>query len=123
MSDSKKRGHQAELAVGNYLKQKGFTILCYNYHKPFGEIDIIAQNIDFVLFVEVKMKTKQYFDPSLVITLTKQKKICRVAQDYLTKKPFYTTHSCRFDVALVSSHSDSYTITYLENAFTCPYSF
>jgi putative endonuclease len=109
-------GNNGEAATAQYLKEEGFTITEMNYRKFYGEIDVIAQKKDLVLFVEVKTRKKNYFDGSLLITPSKQKKIILVAKEYIAKHKLYES-ICRFDVALVTPEHNHYTICYIPNAF------
>ena len=110
-------GARGEAAVADYVQHKGFTILTCNYKRPCGEIDIIARNRDLLIFVEVKTRTKNYFDAAELITPAKQKRIVMTASSYLLEYN-YATMSCRFDVALISWQNESPTITYLQDAFS-----
>ena len=61
-----------EIAL-NYLESKGFTHISSNQHFTTGEIDLIMQDGEFIVFVEVK--SLQSFSPfSIYETLTKKKK-------------------------------------------------
>src|SRR5581483_5462846 len=100
MADHLELGSQAESLVAKKLEQQGFSILERNYKKPCGEIDLIALNSEYILFVEVKMRSKYYFDLEQVVTPAKQKKIMNTASIFLATHNFHDK-SCRFDVALV----------------------
>ena len=96
-----------------YLKRKGYKILCKNFRTPFGEIDIVAKNKEMIVFVEVKLrKTGKYGAPEYAITYYKKMHIIKSAFFYLKKynnfdKPY------RFDVITISSSN----IAHYENAF------
>lgn len=109
-------GTQAELFVARQLEANGFTILEHNYKKKYGEIDIIASNKDLMIFVEVKMRAKRYFDAAELITPSKQRKIITTASAYLTFNAI-EDKDCRFDVALVETRNNTFTMTYLADAF------
>ena len=103
------------------MQNKGFEILDQNYRTRRGEIDLIAFRHQLLLFVEVKMRQKNYFELSQVITTTKQRKIVIAAKEYLAHHDHYDK-ACRFDVALIEPVTTNTTttpsITYIENAFT-----
>lgn len=109
-------GYLAETFVAQHLARIGFSILERNYTKRYGEIDIIAQKKNLLVFVEVKMRTDAYFDPAELITPEKQRKILLVAQEYIDHKTNGTL-DCRFDVALVAYEQSEPHITYLTDAF------
>ena len=118
MSTTTALGTQAELLIAQHLKQQGFTILAHNYTQRCGEIDLIAQKKELLVFVEVKCRRSNYFDMAEVVTRSKQKKIIRTAQYFLcaTKRE---ESVCQFDVALVTYTPDNKSeITYIPHAFT-----
>jgi putative endonuclease len=109
-------GKQGEDMVVAYLLQEGFTILERNYRKQYGEIDIIACNKEYLVFVEVKMRRSCRFDFSCVVTPKKQQKIAFVARHYLARHT-YAYKVYRFDVALVEGIGTAAKITYIPQAF------
>lgn len=113
------RGYNAEKMVADYLVEKGYTICAHNYSLKGGEIDIIARKDEVVAFVEVKMRTKHYFNLSLVVDYSKQKKIIKTALQYAARHQL-NQHVLRFDVALVEPHVEdtAFDITFIPNAFT-----
>ncbi len=65
---NKQIGELGEKIAGNYLKNKGFEIIEYNYLKKWGEIDIVTRRTDKIHFVEVKTvsyETKQQLDEAV----------------------------------------------------------
>lgn len=112
---TKTTGNQGELAVVKKLRQDGFSILRQNYQIRQGEIDIIAQKNELVVFVEVKTRKNQYFPLSQVITPSKQRKIIATAKWFIAQNKIVDT-LLRFDVALVTEGKE-YTIDYIANAF------
>lgn len=118
MNNNKIFGNAGEDAVIAYLRERCFDIVARNYTvRPYGEIDIIAQQKDLIVFVEVKARQKEYFDTTEVITRSKQRKIATVAQIYMLRHKL--EDKCgRFDVALVTpSPTQGFAVSYLENAF------
>lgn len=110
-------GTRGEAAVANYVRRKGYTLLTCNYKRPCGEIDVIARDKSTLIFIEVKTRTKNYFDAAELITPAKQKRIIMTANSYLLEYN-HATMACRFDVALVSWQNTSPIITYLQDAFS-----
>lgn len=105
-------GALGEERVQAYLKNQGFSIRACNYRQPFGEVDIIAQKKQLLLFVEVKARAHAHFDISEVITQSKQRKIILCAHHYISNHNLYDVDA-RFDVALLDGNS----ITYITDAF------
>lgn len=90
-------GKKCELIATNYLKQKGYKILENNYKNIIGEIDIICQDNDIIVFVEVKHRTSAKFGrPIEAITSHKLMKIRQTATGYLKFKRKLDS-SVRFD--------------------------
>ncbi|MVB12930.1 hypothetical protein CAFE_36770 [Caprobacter fermentans] len=98
-------GPFGEKAASDYLTENGYRILERNYHSRFGEIDIIAENGQYIIFAEVK--TREAFSlvgPEYAVTPGKQRKIAKTALLYLQKNK--TLLQPRFDViGIVTSGS------------------
>ena len=103
MKDSRSRlGAEGERAAKGLLVAEGFRILHENYSTPLGEIDLIAQEGDVVVFVEVKARRSlEYGPPEASITLTKQRQIVKTAGIFL-KRTGRAEAACRFDVVAVT---------------------
>lgn len=99
------------------MQNNGYKILDCNFRKRFGEIDIVAQNNEVLAFVEVKSRSKKYFNLSQVVNYSKQKKIILTAKSYVASKKI-ADKALRFDVALVEQINDKYSLNYIKNAFT-----
>ena len=116
----KKIGKDGEQYVGTWLKKNGYTILEYNFTVKEGEIDIIAQKAEVIAFIEVKTRTKNYFNTSEVITKNKQQKIMKAAAYYRAQHNFIDK-LFRFDVALIDValivDDNQKAITYIPHAF------
>lgn len=115
-------GSKGESMVARFLKDNGYVIVARNYQCRFGEIDIIAENSELIIFVEVKTRKEKSAVPiEEAVDLKKQKRMIITAEDFLVKTP--TNKQPRFDVALVTIkrnnelNRDSYFLKYIENAF------
>lgn len=117
-SDRKKLGNVGERFVINYLEKNGFTIFAQNYRKFFGEIDIIAYKERLYVFVEVKTRKKELFSLTDLIPPSKQRKIIKTAESFIAQQTTYDHYIFRFDVALLVEHDTTFSMQYLENAFT-----
>lgn len=94
-------GKKSEIIASQFLKQKGYKIVEVNHKNEIGEIDIIAQDKDYLVFVEVKARFSRAFgDPTEAVNYKKQQKIRNVAQLYLMKTRNMNAN-CRFDVISV----------------------
>lgn len=116
-----KVGRSGEDRVAFFLNKNGFTVIKRNYQCRFGEIDIIAQNEKYIIFVEVKTRKENAFvSPAEAVTGIKQQRIMLTAQDYISKTECELQP--RFDVAEVTvtqkaNGSVGYNLNYIENAF------
>jgi len=78
------KGKIGETIAREYLEAKGFNIIDQNYSNDLGEIDLIAIEGNFIVFVEVKMKIGDKFGtPEDMITKGKIWQIRRVAEIWL----------------------------------------
>ena len=112
-------GRIGEDRAALFLEQKGFRILTRNYHSRFGEIDIIAENGKYIIFVEVKTReVHSLVRPLEAVTPAKRKRIAETALLYLQSHP--TGLQPRFDVIAVETSRKDHKIRsmrHLENAF------
>jgi len=91
-----KRGKYYELKACEYLKLKGYRILTTNFRTKGSEIDIIAKDKGYIVFVEVKGRRKGSLVSGFeAVDRSKQKKIERGAKIYSQTNP---DASYRFDV-------------------------
>ena len=71
-----------------FLLQKDYRILARNFRSRFGEIDIVAQKGDALVFVEVKTRwSKKFGGPFEAVTPWKIQKIKRTAEYYSLLHP------------------------------------
>jgi putative endonuclease len=120
MNEKNKRdiGKEGEDVAAKYLVEKGFEILERNYHYSHGEIDIVANDKNQLVFVEVKTRLNLEFgEPEYAINPKKIKQIKKMAELYLFDKEIEEA-DCRFDVvAIIIGDSLNPTINHYENAF------
>lgn len=113
-------GKKGEKAAASFLKKRGYRILKKNFRTSIGEIDIIAEYKDVLVFVEVKSRTDHSFGhPSMAVTPAKQKKIAQTAQVFLMKHAV-KSRQIRFDVVSVlpgKEDPDSLMVEVLQDAF------
>lgn len=91
-------GDIGEQAAADYLQDAGYHILERKYRQKIGEIDIIAEFNNTVVFAEVKTRhSTRYGFPAEAVTYRKQQKIINTALCYL-KQINQSNACCRFDV-------------------------
>jgi putative endonuclease len=116
MAESHNLGQKGEDLAADHLKKAGFKILFRNWKWGKHEIDIIAENNDFIVFAEVKTRTDDYqMHPVTAITREKQRSIIYTADVYLHK--FNINKESRFDVITIIKTGESYQIDHIEGAF------
>ena len=77
-------GELGEKMAREYLKKKGYHILETNFRCREGEIDIVAQDKDYLVFVEVRTRTGSDFGtPEESLTVTKKERLVSLALAYL----------------------------------------
>ena len=94
-------GRWGEETAVVYLENNGYTTLERNYHTAHGEIDIVANKAEVLIFVEVKTRSSHAFAyPEDSVTLRKQAHMLSTAADYLQAHP-ESGESWRFDVIAI----------------------
>jgi putative endonuclease len=116
-------GQQAEDEACKYLIRNGLKAVTRNYRCKYGEIDLIMQDEDTLVFIEVRYRKNIRFGSSAeTVTLGKQKKLIIAAQHFIQSEPRLQSSPCRFDVVALSPDSTSKksgpAIDWIRNAFT-----
>ena len=94
-------GKEGETIAVEYLAEHGYQILDRNFRSQQGEIDIIAKEGDFLVFVEVKIYSIGSIGTPLgAIRKPKKESIIHAARTYLFKKNIKNVN-CRFDVLAI----------------------
>ena len=110
-------GKIGEDLAAKFLEEKGYNIIERNYRFGHGELDIIAEKDNILIFIEVKTKKHGDFGaPINWIKRGKQLQMGRIARGYLYERNI-TDRDCRFDVVLVNWEHGLWKIDHLENAF------
>ena len=113
-------GAWGETVAAEYLRKKRFTLVGMNYKSRFGEIDLIACDRKYLIFVEVKLRKSDNFAAAAeYVDFRKQNRLRLTAQMYLSENP--TKLQPRFDVIEVYApqgiHTQKPVINHLEDAF------
>ena len=120
-----KVGENGEKRVAEFLRKNGFSVVKRNYQCRYGEIDIIAENKQYILFVEVKTRKENALISGIeAVNSHKQQRIVLAAQDYITKT--LCEKQPRFDVAEVTVTEKvdggmAFNLKYIKNAFQVIY--
>jgi putative endonuclease len=116
MAESHSLGRQGEEVAVNHLKNKGYRILHRNWVSGKKELDIVAENNEYIVFAEVK--TRGYdmkLQPGDLISAEKQKMVIYAADAYLQR--YNINKESRFDVIIVIRKGKEFEIDHIENAF------
>ncbi|UZR92694.1 YraN family protein [Chondrinema litorale] len=111
------KGKIGENLAVNYLSKKGFKILERNFRYKKAEIDIIASNEKFVLFIEVKTRSKTTFGyPEEFVSEQQEERIMNAATHFLetTGAPH---QFIRFDIISIIKNSSQQELVHIEDAF------
>ena len=112
--NTRKFGIIGEKIAQDYLRNKGYEILETNFYTKRGEIDIIAQKGNYIIFIEVKTRTNmKYGTPAMAVNSIKKKHIKFVAKIYLSLNK-RKEQDVRFDVIEVFIMDGKCKINHLE---------
>ena len=113
------KGAWGERAARLYLEGRGWRTVTTNFRTRFGELDIIAENAQYLIFAEVKTRKNARFGAAReAVTPAKQAKLIAAAEEWLQTHP--TEKQPRFDVIEVYGEEGAPVpprINHLENAF------
>ena len=115
-------GRIGEDMVAKYLEKNGCLITRRNYYSKYGEIDIVAEKGEYILFIEVKTREKgSPVTPQGAVSHHKKKRIVMTAKDYMSK--IFVERIVRFDIAEVTYEIDENgefhaSLNYILNAFS-----
>lgn len=110
-------GRRGESAVCDWLCTHGYMIVSRNFCVRGGEIDIIAENAEYLAFVEVKTRKPGGLATGYdAVTKSKQARLIQTAAAWCAQHP--TLLQPRFDIACVlMKNGVVLSVDYLENAF------
>src|SRR4030065_2341868 len=113
----KELGKKGEEVALRFVKKNGYKIIEKNYVCKLGEMDIIAEEKDRLVFVEVKTRTSMVFGPpQLAVTPFKQRQLSKVALHFLKEKKLEDIKA-RFDVVAILLPPEKEKIELIRNAF------
>ena len=105
-----------DLAVAE-LERRGYAILARRYRTDRGEIDIVAQDGETLVFVEVKARaTAEFGTAAEAVTRRKQLQVIAMARVYLTFERLEDV-PCRFDVVAIDGIGEQAVVTLYQGAF------
>ncbi|HWP79500.1 MAG TPA: YraN family protein [Candidatus Acidoferrum sp.] len=116
--NTKEKGRFGERAAAQYLTEHGYHIRERNFRSRHGEIDLVADDGETLIFVEVKARAGAR--PAEAVNYTKQRRFIFTARYYLAKTP--TKLKTRLDIVEVffteaQNELRVLKINHIENAF------
>jgi putative endonuclease len=110
------QGRTAEDFACQYLQRQGLALLQRNFRSRYGEIDLIMRDRKTVVFVEVKLRSRDdYGGAAAAVTPRKQQRLVKTALYYLQQHPA-PGMAMRFDViAIKPTAGDEFPIEWLQN--------
>lgn len=118
MDIRKQLGNDSEDFALQYLLERGYRLMQRNFQCKSGEIDLIMQKEDILVFVEVRSRSnEQYGMPAETVNRKKQDKIRKTANYYLYRNRFLEKYYCRFDVISIVWKDGTAQIEWIPDAF------
>lgn len=116
MAEHNDFGHLGEYEACLYLAERGYTLLERNWQAGHLEIDIIADYFGELVFVEVKTRHAEWFEPAIMaVDKKKREHIVKAAKAYMAihhvEQPF------RYDIITVVGSEGNFEIKQYINAF------
>ena len=113
MQNRRQIGTEEEALAAEFLEGRGYRIVERNFRCRLGEIDLIAEESGYLVFIEVKYRrTSRLGTGEEAVNTKKQRRILGAARWYLME---HGMHLCRFDVTAINGTE----ITLIRNAFEC----
>lgn len=107
-------GAAYEELAARWLSDRGYEILDRNFYCRHGEIDLVARDGRYLVFIEVKYRRDtQSGHPLEAVGIYKQKRIARAAVYYCHSHRILDSQACRFDVISILGNE----IEHVKNAF------
>ncbi|MBI3899168.1 MAG: YraN family protein [Gammaproteobacteria bacterium] len=112
-------GATAEALAAAHLEHAGLALLARNYRTPFGEIDLVMEQGQVLVFVEVRFRGRvDYGMPAETVGNRKQARLRATAEHFLQHDRRASNRPCRFDiVAITPAPSGAHQLEWLQDAF------
>ena len=112
------RGEQGESRARQHLEDTGLRFRAANVRYRFGEIDLVMDDGETLVFVEVRVRLHAQFGGALSsVDQRKRRRLFAAASAFLAANPGLAQRPCRFDVVAIEGAADA-PLNWLRNAFT-----
>jgi len=116
VSDKIKKGKEGESIAADFLVTKGFEIIERNYRYRRSEIDLIVKKNNWLIFVEVKMRSSDAFGlPEDFVDYKKVKNVITGAEEYTYRQNWQG--NVRFDIVSIRERKGGNEVVHIEDAF------
>lgn len=117
-ADRRKTGDRGEETAARYLRRAGYRIVARNFRTRRGEIDLVAERGEWIVFVEVRYREREdYGSAAASVGPRKRRRLVLAASEYLARHGL-ADRPARFDmIALSPGGGRGGKITHFENAF------
>jgi putative endonuclease len=113
---SQQVGNWGEQIALEYLQQQGYQLVSQKYRFGKGEIDLVVQKDDLLVFVEVKLrKNADFGNPETFVSAKQKKRIKATAESYLIDNQW--NKDIRFDIIAILLNNHSPEVAHFEDAF------
>ena len=122
MAEHNEWGKIAEQIAAEHLIKQGYVVRERNWQPMHGhvEIDIISQKDNVLIFIEVKARQSEDYDPADAVDDKKIRKLVRAAESYLRSQEYDFEY--RFDIITVTGNEQHHILDHIEDAFLPPLS-
>jgi putative endonuclease len=116
MTSKMQTGNEGEHAAAEYLKSKGYSVVERNYRYSRAEVDLIVTKGNWLVFVEVKTRTRSDFGfPEEFVDRVKEELILMAAENYIYEIDWQG--NVRYDIVAVLGVGVRWEIMHFEDAF------
>lgn len=116
MTSRIQQGSMAETLACQYLEAQGLNLIKQNYRCRLGEVDLIMQDGQYLVFAEVRSRSDHRFGtPAETVSKIKQRRLIRTASYYLQR--YRINMPCRFDIIAITHKDQRHLVEWIKNAF------
>jgi len=109
-------GKDGEDIALKYLLKQGYKLLQRNWHFGKYEVDLIIENDEYLVFVEVKFRSSNYFgEPEIFVSDKQKHNLVKAANRYISR--YGVEKEARFDIISIVMQNNKPSIKHIEDAF------